>query len=129
MEFSTKYFGLTVLLFIVEVAIGCFFHDIIVRPFVGDLLVVILIYCFVNTFINTAVKTTAIAVLLFAYVVEVSQYFHLIRFIGLEYSKTARLIMGTSFSWMDMLMYTLGIILVVILENRFASSIKLRAER
>jgi hypothetical protein len=129
MEFSTKYFGLTVLLFIVEVAIGFFFHDIIVRPFVGDLLVVILIYCFVKTFINTAVKTTAIAVLLFAYVVEVSQYFHLIRVIGLEYSKAARLIMGTSFSWMDMLMYTLGIILVVILENRFASSIKLRAER
>jgi len=129
MEFSTKYFGLTVLLFIVEVAIGCFFHDIIVRPFVGDLFVVILIYCLVKTFINTAVKTTAIAVLLFAYVVEVSQYFHLIRVIGLEYSKTARLIMGTSFSWMDMLMYTLGIILVVILENRFASSIKLRAER
>ena len=57
-----------------------------------------------------------LGVLLFAYAVEISQYFHLIAVVGLENSKIARLIMGTSFSWTDMLMYTLGIILVLILE-------------
>lgn len=124
-HFNIKYLLLAAVLFIVELVIGLYVHDAIIRPFGGDFLVVILIYCFVKTFLNASVKSTALAVLLFAYLVEISQYFHLIRIIGLENSKTARIILGTYFSWADMLMYTLGIILVVILEHVFDGTAKL----
>jgi len=115
--FNVKYLVPAVLLFMVEIIIAMYAHDAILRPFVGDFLVVILIYCFVKTFINVSLKRTSTWFLVFAYSVELSQRFHLINSFGLENSKIARLIMGDYFSWTDMLMYTMGIILVVIIES------------
>jgi hypothetical protein len=123
-EFSKRYFILTILLFITEVLIGAYMHDAIIRPYGGDFLVVILIYCFVKSFFNTPVVITAIYVLIFSYAVEVSQYFHLVSVLGLDHSKIARIVMGTSFSFIDLLSYTLGMLLVVVGER----SLKPRAE-
>jgi len=92
-------------------------HDMIIRPYGGDFLVVILIYCFVRSFINTAAVPTAIAVLLFAYAVEISQYFHLVNVLGLERSSLAKALLGTSFSFIDLLMYTLGTITILVVEH------------
>lgn len=77
-KFQPIIFSLSVIIFGIEVLIATFAHDKIIRPYVGDLLVVILIYCFVKAFLNTPVLNTAIAVLLFAYMVEVLQFFNLI---------------------------------------------------
>jgi hypothetical protein len=114
--FNSKYFSLALLLLITEIIIGAWVHDAFIRPFGGDFLVVILIYCMAKSFIDTPVSPTVIGVLLFAYMVEISQYFHLVNILGLERSTAARIIMGTSFSWTDMLMYTLGMLLVLIIE-------------
>jgi hypothetical protein len=119
--FNKYYFLLAVLLFFVEVFIGRYMHDAIIRPYGGDFLVVILLYCLVNGFFNTPVYKTAAYVLLFAYLVEISQYFHLVTLLGWQHSKTARMIMGTSFSFIDLLTYTLGILLAIIIENRLTS--------
>jgi hypothetical protein len=116
MQFHRKYFILAILLFLIEVIIAKYFHDDFIRPFGGDFLVVILIYCSVRSFFNLPAIAAAIGALLFAYAVELSQYYHLINLLGLEKSTAARLILGTSFSWTDMLMYTLGMILVIIVE-------------
>ena len=43
--FRPIYFYWTIVLFFVEVLIALFVHDGIIRPFLGDVLVVILIYC------------------------------------------------------------------------------------
>jgi hypothetical protein len=98
-------------------------HDGFVRPYGGDFLVVILLYCFVKSFINFPVMLTAGWVLVFAYMVEVSQYFHLVNLLGMQYSKTAKILLGTSFSFIDMLIYTMGILLVIVVEN-FRASLK-----
>jgi len=117
LKFNKTYFILTALLFITEVVIGVYVHDSIIRPYGGDFLVVILLYCFVKSFINLPVKTGVIAVLLFAYVVEVSQYFKLVVWLGLKHSVWANILLGNSFSWTDMLMYTLGMLVVVMVER------------
>jgi len=117
LKFNKTYFILTALLFITEVVIGVYVHDSIIRPYGGDFLVVILLYCFVKSFINLPVKTGVIAVLLFAYVVEVSQYFKLVVWLGLKHSTWAKILLGTSFSWIDMLMYTLGMLVVIMVER------------
>jgi hypothetical protein len=115
-RFSKAYFALTVILFITEVLIALYVHDAIVRPYVGDLLVVILLYCFVKTFIDTPPLKTAIAVLLFACLVELSQYFNLVKHLGLQRSRLANVVMGNSFEWIDLIAYTLGAIIVVAAE-------------
>ncbi|WP_353480312.1 DUF2809 domain-containing protein [Haliscomenobacter sp.] len=112
-----KYGLLALLLFGTEVLIALYLHDRIIRPYIGDLLVVILIYCCVKAVINAPVFATAMGVLLFAYAVEILQYFRVVDLLGLGHSKLARVIIGSSFEWMDMLAYTLGIGLVLILER------------
>lgn len=116
---NKNYAFLTAALFITEACIAIFVKDKFIRPYFGDLLVVILIYCFVKTFFNTPIIKTAIAVLLFAYFVELLQYLQLIEILGLQHSKLAKIIMGSAFNWLDMLMYTLGIAIVLIIELFF----------
>jgi hypothetical protein len=113
-----KYYGLLALcLFIVEVLIALYVHDAIVRPYIGDLLVVILLYYFVKTFVNTSVLPTAIAVLLFAYAIEWLQYLQIVNWLGLQQNAIARTVIGTTFQWGDILAYTLGVIVVVAIEK------------
>jgi hypothetical protein len=117
LKFNRFYFVLTVLLFGIEILIAKFAHDQIIRPYIGDLLVVMLIYCFVKSFLNTAVLPAALSVLVFAYAIETLQYFNIVERLGLGNSKIARIVIGTSFEWIDLVAYTLGIGLVLFLEN------------
>ena len=116
-KFSPFYAFSTLLLFITEVLIALFVHDQFIRPYIGDFLVVILIYCFVKSFLNTPVVPTALGVLVFAYTVELLQYFRIVELLGLQHSKAARIIIGSSFEWQDLLAYTLGILVVVLVEK------------
>ena len=116
--FYPKYFVIAILLLLTEIAIGLFVHDAILRPYGGDFLVVILLYCLVKSFLNSPVVATAIGVLLFSYIVETLQYFHIVRMLGLEKYALARVIFGTSFAWTDITVYTLGAGLVLLVEFR-----------
>lgn len=118
-KFNWIYFLLAVALFAIEVFIAKYVHDTIIRPYGGDFLVVILIYCFVKSFVDTPVLKTAIGVLLFSYFIETLQYFHFIDRIGLSNNRLARLVIGVSFEWIDIVSYTLGVLLVLVLENIF----------
>ena len=117
LTFRPHYFSTTILLFIIEVLIALFLHDEIIRPYVGDFLVVILIYCFLRAFLNIPVLPTALFVLVFSYTLEVLQYFNLVEQLGLQQYKLARIVIGTSFEWIDLLAYTLGVLFIVYLEK------------
>jgi hypothetical protein len=118
MKINIRYFICTLLLFATEVLIALYVHDQIIRPYIGDLLVVILIYCFVKSFLNTPIWPTAITVLLFSYTIEVLQYFDLVNLLGLQDSKLARIVIGTSFAWTDLAAYTAGIAIVLYAERK-----------
>jgi hypothetical protein len=124
MPFNKTYFLLALTLFITEVLIGAYIHDTIIRPYGGDFLVVILIYCTVKSFFNLPVLQTACYVLLFAYAVEISQYFHLVNILGLQNSNVAKILLGTFFSVTDLLAYTLGILLVIVVEGIRKKAVK-----
>ncbi len=117
-NFNEKYAILTLLLFVIEVSIALFFRDRIVRPYIGDLLVVILLYCALKSVINAPVWVAIVVVLCFAYTIETLQYLHIVNIIGLQKSRVAMIVIGNSFSWEDIAMYTLGVLLVVIAEQR-----------
>jgi DNA integrity scanning protein DisA with diadenylate cyclase activity len=115
--FNKKYFLLTILLFLIEVLIALYVHDRFVRPYIGDVLVVILLYCFVKTFISGRTLPVAIGVLVFSYFIEMMQYFKLVNLLGLQHSKLANIVIGNSFSWADILAYTAGIAIVLLAER------------
>ena len=117
--FRSGYFFLTLLLLSIEMLIALFVHDHFIRPYVGDFLVVILLYCFVRAFFNLSVITTAISALLFSYLVETLQYFKIVDKLNLQHSKLARVIIGTSFAWEDIICYTLGIFSVLWIEKLY----------
>ncbi len=108
---------LTILLFITEVLIALYVHDDIVRPYIGDLLVVILIYCFVKSFFNFPVFLTAMSVLLFSFLIEFLQYCNIIEKLGLQHLKLAKTVLGNSFAWIDIAAYIGGIAIVLLLEK------------
>ncbi|WP_415580146.1 DUF2809 domain-containing protein [Flavobacterium longum] len=113
MLFNKKYFLIFLLVFCTEVLIALYVHDDFVRPYLGDVLVVILIYCFLKSFLNVRPWPAALGVLLFAFAVEFAQYLNLVERLNLQQSKLARTVIGTSFSWIDMLTYVIGIAIVV----------------
>lgn len=56
-------------------------------------------------------------VLAFSYTVEILQYYNLVEMIGLQDYRLARIIIGTSFAWIDLIAYTLGILFVWVVEK------------
>lgn len=117
-RFQKSYFMLALLLFITEVLIALFMHDRFVRPYVGDFLVVMLVYCFVKSFVQAPTLPIAIFTLLFAYVVELLQYYKLVTLLGLQHSALATTVIGSSFEWMDILAYTLGVLVIIWIEHK-----------
>lgn len=108
---------LTILLFVTEVLIAAYLHDKFIRPYAGDFLVVILIYCFVRSFILAPAVPVALAVLAFSYLVEGLQYLDMVKHLGLGHSRMANIVLGNYFTWADMLAYTLGIAFVILVEK------------
>jgi hypothetical protein len=117
-RFEKKYISLAIILFVIEVLIALFVRDSFVRPYVGDYLVVILIYCAVRTVLNAPVWKVAVGVLLFSFLIETLQFFHIVNRLGLEHNIIARTVIGYGFEWADMLAYTLGIVTVLAFENK-----------
>ncbi|NEU09363.1 DUF2809 domain-containing protein [Flavihumibacter sp. R14] len=116
MSFNKKYLFLSLLLFVTEVLIALFVRDAFIRPYFGDFLVVILLYCIVRMFWNFPVLPTVLAILAFAYLLETLQYFNLVEHLGLQHSELARTVIGTGFAWGDMLAYTLGGVAIWVAE-------------
>lgn len=116
-KLNKNYFFITIILLIVEIFIALFIHDKIVRPYIGDILVVILIFCFIKSFVNIRSLYIAISVLAFAYFVELLQYLNLLDHLNLKGNKIAITLLGGSFDWIDLVNYTLGIIIILVIEK------------
>jgi hypothetical protein len=117
MQFNRNYFALTILLFFIEVYIALFVNDNFIRPYIGDVLVVILLYCAVKSVFNLPVMATALAVLLFSFGIEFLQYANFIEKIGLKTNTLARTVLGHSYSVADLMAYTIGVIVVITVEK------------
>ena len=105
------------MIFIIEVLIALFVNDKFIRPYLGDVLVVILIYCFLKSFLRMPVLSAAISVLVFAFTIEFLQFLNIVEKLSLEEYKIARTVIGTSFSWIDLLTYIAGIVIVIAVEK------------
>lgn len=104
------------ILLMVEIAIAIYVHDDFIRPYVGDVLVVGVVYFFVRIFVPDKVKLMPLYVFIFAALVEVLQYFQLISLLGLEENTVARILIGSTFDVKDLFCYFIGFIIILVLE-------------
>lgn len=113
------YFSLTTLCFIACILIVVFFSDNqIIRGFIGDIIVISLIYFFIKIFCDFNALKLAIFTLVIAYTTEFLQYLNLTALLGLEHNVMARIIFGTVFDPYDLAAYTIGVVLVYIIDTR-----------
>ena len=98
-------------LFVIEAIIATKLNDYtFIRAYFGDFLVVILVYCAVKAFWDVEPKRLAIGVFAFSLAVELAQLFRVADV--LQLTGWARVVVGTSFSFHDVLMYAAGCIAV-----------------
>ncbi|WP_020559389.1 DUF2809 domain-containing protein [Thiofilum flexile] len=111
MRLSWPMLGAAIVLFVVEAIIATRLnHFHFIRAYFGDFLVVILVYCTIQAFWDVNPRRLAIGVFVFSCVIELAQWFQLADI--LQLSGWARVILGTSFSWVDILMYAAGCITI-----------------
>ena len=97
------------IILIAEVLIALYVRDAFIRPYGGDILVTLLICCVLRVVWPQRYRLPiAGGVLVFAVLVEVGQYFGLVYLLGLGHVEFFRIIIGTGFSWWDMLCYAVG---------------------
>lgn len=111
-------YGMLFLIFlIIEVYIALFVHDNFIRPYFGDVLVVIVVYLFMRIIIPEGVKYMILYVFIFAVFVEILQYFNLIKVLGLSNNTVARIVFGSTFDIKDIVCYAAGSLILLICTN------------
>lgn len=116
-KMSFKYLFFAIVIFLIELAIALFIKDTLIRPFVGYVLVVVLIYCFLRIFLIIEYWKLAIGVLLFACLIEILQYFDYVKLLGLESNRILSVAMGRTFEWLDFVAYFTGFLLIILLKS------------
>ena len=106
-----------VVLLLVEGFIALFIKDKFVRPYIGDVLVVVLICCLCRVCVPDIVTALPIYVFLFATAVEVTQYFDIVKLLGLENNKLVSTLLGRTFSVADILCYAIGCLGFYLIEK------------
>lgn len=113
-------------IFIIEALIALFVRDRFIRPYGGDVLVVVLICCFVRVFFPTGVKLLPLWVFIFAVLVEIGQYFDYVTLLGLGDIRFFRVLLGTSFSVADLICYGGGCLLFFVCETLWRRKLSLK---
>ena len=103
-----SYFLIFCSLMAVEVCIALFVHDSFIRPYVGDMLVTMLLCCMARVVISDQVRLLPLYVFLFAACVEIGQYFDVVALMGLEDNRLISIALGRTFSWLDLVCYAIG---------------------
>ena len=95
-------------LLVTEIVIALFVNDAFVRPYVGDMLVTLLLCCLCRVIIPDKVRLLPVYVFIFAAGVEIGQYFDLVALLGLEDNRILSIALGRTFSWLDLGCYAVG---------------------
>lgn len=111
-----KYSIIFLLLLVTEIAIGLFHFHKWIRYYLGDLLIIPLLYCLVRMTTTLSKKISVAFVLLIAFASEISQFFKLNEFLNIT-NKVLLLLIGNSYDIKDIIAYILGVIPIYLIEK------------
>ena len=102
-----------VFLFFVEVLIALYVHDDFIRPYVGDMIVTVVVWSFARIVFPDKFRLMSLYVMIFAILVEIGQYFNYVDILGIT-NPILVTMMGTSFAWADIACYAVGCVIAAI---------------
>ncbi len=103
-------------LFAVEVVIALFVRDSFIRPVLGDVLAVMLVYCALLSVIEMRRSLAALIAFLVGVLIEIMQYMDALTLFGLQDNRLARIVLGTTFTWEDIVAYAVGAIAALVAD-------------
>jgi len=119
MKFNLKYFLIAIAIFILEVLIATKLKDIFfVRAYLGDVFVVMLMYYFIKAFFDFNPAKLIIGIFIFSCMIEFAQYFHFGELMGFKNNRMMMIILGNSFSWIDIVCYFAGCVVLFFIESK-----------
>ena len=104
------------LIFATEIFIALYVRDDFIRPYVGDMLVTVLICCFVRVLIPEKFRVAPLLVFLFSLLVEIGQYFDFVKLLGLDNNVFISTLLGRTFSFADIICYGIGCVIFAVLD-------------
>lgn len=113
---SAPYAVVAIVLFGVEVVIALFVRDEFIRPFVGDMLAVALVYAALRAVTPLRLLPALAVTLGIAFVIEFAQLFGLLAALGLADNQIARIIVGGVFDPLDLVAYSVAAQLIAAAE-------------
>ena len=111
-----KYILIFIITFAIEVIISRYVHDKIIRPYIGDILVVICLYTFSKSIFLDKIKRLSLYVLICAVIVEILQYFNYAQILFGD-NKIIKTLLGSSFDIKDILCYVMGYLIIILVER------------
>lgn len=84
--------------------------------YAGDFLWAMVVYFFIANIFNLSLRSAFITALVVTYIIEISQLFHPVWLDSIRSVKIFALILGHGFLWSDIVAYTLGISLSVVID-------------
>lgn len=111
------YLAAAIVLFAIEVLIALFVRDDFVRPYVGDVLAVALVYAGLRAVTPLGVNAALAVTLAIAFAIEVAQALGLLAALGLADHAVARVVLGGTFDWADLAAYTAGAAIIALIER------------
>lgn len=106
-----------IILMIIEIVIALYVNDSFIRPYVGDILVMGVLYTFIRIFIPEHVHSLPYILFGFAILIEILQYLHFARLFDFLNSKVLRIVLGSTFDIKDILCYAIGTIIIVSIHH------------
>lgn len=104
------------MIFITEICIALFVSDNFIRPYVGDMLVTVLICCFARVLFPVKFKAMPVYVFLFSALVEIGQYFDFVKLLGYDDNLFISTLLGRTFSFADLVCYAIGCLVFAIID-------------
>ncbi|AVR43984.1 DUF2809 domain-containing protein [Christiangramia fulva] len=111
-----RYFLGFLLLLIIEILIANYAQDDFIRPYLGDFLVVILLYCFLMMVFRISVWSGLTIVLIFSFSVEFFQMINYVKLLQYQPPRLVMIILGSDFSAWDLMAYSLGLLSCLSIE-------------
>ena len=102
----------SIILLAVEILIALYAKDNFIRTFVGDVIVVMLIYSVIRTFVKKYIRLLPFWVFIFAAAYECLQMFNLPLLLGVSNNRILTIILGTTFDVLDIFAYFGGMVVL-----------------
>ncbi|MBR6627385.1 MAG: DUF2809 domain-containing protein [Lachnospiraceae bacterium] len=106
----------TLFLLLIEVIIALYVHDDFIRSYVGDILVVIVIYTFIRMIVPEKYRLIPLFIFIFAVGVELLQLVNIVGILGVADNIFLKTLMGSVFDIKDIVCYAVGCVILCMYE-------------